>query len=65
MNEILGTAPNVRNKSINIRINDIIINDIERPVNKAREAFINLIVPNNKFEDGIYKNSYSNGKNVI
>jgi len=62
MNEILGKAPNVRNKSRNIRIDDIIINDIERPVNKAKEAFINLIAPNNKFEKGIYSNSYKNGK---
>ena len=62
MNKILGKAPNVRNKSRNIRLDDIIINDIERPINRAREAFINLIAPNNKFEDGIYSNSYRNGK---
>ena len=50
MNEILGRAPNTRNKSRNIRIDDIIINDIERPVNRAKEAFINLIAPNNKLK---------------
>jgi hypothetical protein len=66
MNSLFGKAPrqnsNIKKRQSKRDADHFIINDIERPSNKAREAFIKLIAPNNNFEDGIYSKAYTSGK---